>query len=306
MTSKLHRDDREFLQEMLASLAKRFGSDEVLLALSEIEEMPFDRLRRRRNAEQERATQRERGRNSERPSAVHIAERADAPPGKKSLLVNLALQFDHKAFLPTLPDIRHFLEMRGQDLGSVKQRSDAFRKIVSAVLGMSEEALERLIVNSRHSGPSQLGPLSDAIKAVGASTRSERNNSSLFAYESGERRQADEAPAPASDVNKSAQGDDATPKTAVRHKQTVEEGSVGDGKSSQPAASDPASDAASDINIAPQGDKGTVSTSTVNDQAVAAEFVEKSIPQPSSQDKRPHNRYDALRSQNRNPPKRNR
>lgn len=308
MTSKLHRDDREFLHDMLASLVKRFGNEELLLAISEIQEIPFDRLGRRQSAEKGRVIPRERARSSERPSAVLIAQRADVPPTKKTLLVNLALQFDHKAFLPTLPDIRHFLEMRGKNLGSIKQRSDAFRKVIAAVVGMPEDALERLLANSLHSGPSQLGPLSDAIKAVGASSRSERNNPGLFAYESGAHIQSDALPAPvetASDVSKSVQSDETASKPATRD-QTV--AGVGEEKdqSSQPTASDPTNDAVPDISVTPLGYNATVSASAFDDESVAAEFVKETKSQPSVQNKRPHNRYEASRSQKRNPPKRSR
>lgn len=107
-----------------------------------------------------------------RPSAVQMLQRIHAAADKEEDLHALAAQFDAKTFLPTASDVRHFLEMRGQHLGSVKQRQDAFRKVLGVLLGMTEDELMLLRKSGAHTGPTQLAPLSDAIKATSAAVRS--------------------------------------------------------------------------------------------------------------------------------------
>ncbi|MGO8189392.1 hypothetical protein AB9F38_31355 [Rhizobium leguminosarum] len=106
-----------------------------------------------------------------------IAQKAAASPEKKALLVDLAMQFDHKTFLPSIADVRAFLEMRGRDAKGLKQRPEAFRRVIKAIIDMPKESLEQMVLTSVHAGgPSQLGPLSDAIKFASAAVRSSGGN----------------------------------------------------------------------------------------------------------------------------------
>lgn len=107
-----------------------------------------------------------------RPNAVEMIERLDVSVDRKEPLRQLAARFDAKTFLPTASDVRHFLEMRGQDPGPVKQRQDAFRKVIYTLQGMADDELILLITSGTHAGPTQLGPLSDAIKATSIAVRS--------------------------------------------------------------------------------------------------------------------------------------
>ena len=114
-----------------------------------------------------------------RPSASEVVERIDAVAARKNPLRLLASRFDAKTFLPTASDVRHFLEMRGQDPGPVKQRQDSFRKVLDVLLSMADDELVLLHESGTHAGPTQLGPLSDAIKATGAAVRSAESYSQL-------------------------------------------------------------------------------------------------------------------------------
>lgn len=106
-----------------------------------------------------------------RPNAVEIVERLDAAEDRKESLRALAARFDTKTFLPTASDVRHFLEMRGQSNGPIKQRQDSFRMVVDVLLSMADDELMLLQTSGTHAGPTQLGPLSDAIKATSAAVR---------------------------------------------------------------------------------------------------------------------------------------
>jgi hypothetical protein len=171
MTSKMHRPRKKLLEDLLSSILNEWGEQEVLRVIAELQTSPL-----KKSSDQRPSGANSQGRSHQRPSAISIAQKADAPAEKKRLLIDLASNFDHKSFLPTMPDIRHFLEMRGQELGVVKQRADAFRSVVKVMLAMSDEGLERLVRNIQHTGPSQLGPLSDAIKSTGAIVRQDRSD----------------------------------------------------------------------------------------------------------------------------------
>jgi hypothetical protein len=98
--------------------------------------------------------------------------RAELPKAKEAALRELAIRFDQKQFLPSVSDVREFLMMMGEQPGAIKDRSKAFGRLLKALSVLPPERLERLASSTLHSGPSQLGPLSDAISAVaGAITR---------------------------------------------------------------------------------------------------------------------------------------
>jgi hypothetical protein len=106
-----------------------------------------------------------------RLSALEMVERLDSPIARNESLLSLASRFDEKKFLPTSSDVRHFLEMRGRDPGPIKQRQDSFRKVLDVMVGMSDDELMMFRTSGTHAGPTQLGPLSDAIKATSAAVR---------------------------------------------------------------------------------------------------------------------------------------
>ena len=90
-----------------------------------------------------------------RPSASETVERLDAARDRKEPLRALASRFDAKTFLPTASDVRHFLEMRGQDPGIIKQRQDSFRKVLDVLLKMPDDELMLLRASGPHVGPTQ-------------------------------------------------------------------------------------------------------------------------------------------------------
>lgn len=118
-----------------------------------------------------------------RPSASEIVDRLDAPAARKEQLRALAARFDAKTFLPSASDVRHFFEMRGQDPGPIKHRQDSFRKVLDVLVGMADDELLLLQGSGAHAGPTQLGPLSDAIRATSAAVRASEPYAPLAAAE---------------------------------------------------------------------------------------------------------------------------
>lgn len=110
-----------------------------------------------------------RHRVSTRPLAIEQVARAQLPEAQEGTLRELATRFDRKQFLPTVSDVREFLLLMGENPGMMKDRSEAFRRLLRAISGLPPEQLERLAASTHHSGPSQLGPLSDAISSAAAS-----------------------------------------------------------------------------------------------------------------------------------------
>lgn len=108
-----------------------------------------------------------------RPTAIELVERHDiSDAARKDQIRALAAKFDAKGFLPSASDVRDFLGMRGHDPGRIKHRGESFRQVLPVLLDMANDEIEDLRTSAVHSGPTQLGPLSEAIKAVGASRRS--------------------------------------------------------------------------------------------------------------------------------------
>ncbi|MEY9782031.1 hypothetical protein ABIA23_003433 [Sinorhizobium fredii] len=164
------RKENMVLKDILSALVRGYGSEQVHRALTEVSRRsPGDG---QSNFDGMPSKPKKAERSSAKLTATDIAARSDAPAETKQLLLSLASRFDRKAFLPTIGDVRNFLEMRGIPSRNLKQRPDAFRQVLRIVSSMPPEALEKLIRESRHYGPSELGPLSDAIRSTSERIRS--------------------------------------------------------------------------------------------------------------------------------------
>jgi len=180
MTEK--KSKYHLLMSLLAPLLREWGYDTVRQCLDEA------------HTEQAKgnlslaAHKRKPAKEYRRPNAVDMTERLDAAVERKETLRALAARFDAKTFLPTTSDVRHFLEMRGHP-GPVKQRQDSFRRVLDVLLSMADDELMQLQASGTHAGPTQLGPLSDAIKASSVAVRFTESNAGPTAAEaSGEAR----------------------------------------------------------------------------------------------------------------------
>ena len=107
-----------------------------------------------------------------RITALEYLAGSNVPEQRRDALAELALRYDRKQFLPTASDLRHFYSMRGEELTGLKHRSEAFRPVLRLLLKMPPEQVEALVRDNAHSGPSQLGPIADAIREASAAVRS--------------------------------------------------------------------------------------------------------------------------------------
>jgi hypothetical protein len=91
----------------------------------------------------------------------------EVPMDRREVLGKLALGLDNKSFLPSIGAVRHFLEMRGIQLSSVKRREDAFKTVLGVLREMPSERLSSYVTSMDHSGPADLATISDAIGRAG-------------------------------------------------------------------------------------------------------------------------------------------
>ena len=96
--------------------------------------------------------------------AVEYASRLDLPPEKKRVVVELAERFENKSFLPTFGDIANFCGIYGIDAPTSKSRSSAIPRVFRLIAAMETDKIQRILDSGLFSGPSRLGPISDAIR----------------------------------------------------------------------------------------------------------------------------------------------
>jgi hypothetical protein len=149
------------LERLLAALVQEWGDTEVQNALL--------RLTTSTARDPDDLSEPEKRPPARKLRAIEQVERANLSPAQIPLLTELAQRFDQKQFLPSTADVREFLIMIGERPLSIKERSQAFRELLRALIKYSPQQLEQLVARSRHSGPSQLGPLSDAITSAAQS-----------------------------------------------------------------------------------------------------------------------------------------
>lgn len=109
-----------------------------------------------------------------KPTASEQVDHAEVGESRRAVLRDLAVRFENKQFLPTNSDVKEFLATLGVMKFSSKDRPDAFRHVLRALLKLSDERLARVATSGRHSGPAQLGPLSDAISSAADSMQRRR------------------------------------------------------------------------------------------------------------------------------------
>lgn len=149
------------MSDMLLLLLSHYGADAVSHTL--------DRLLSNQHGgfhEKPRGAPRSTPESRRKITPLEMAARLEVDDSTKKLLMRLADSFQSKAFLPSIGDVRHFLEMNGEPSTGLAQRSEAFRKVLRIAERLSLLDLQKLVSSQSHSGPTELRPLSEAIKAV--------------------------------------------------------------------------------------------------------------------------------------------
>jgi hypothetical protein len=165
--------DRERLRKLLSVVVEEWGYAEVRNALAEVLK---DRRGKRYGTVAGKpssgnlfaqATQK----GSKKPTAVQQVMRSAVAEQERERLMPIAAKFDRKEFLPRVGDIKHFLAMVGEPTEAIKNREEGFRRILRKLMQLSPDRLDRILSTASYSGPSELRPLSEAIKSAGATLR---------------------------------------------------------------------------------------------------------------------------------------
>lgn len=147
---------KTLLTKLLVALIDEWGIEEVRRAFDELDGSPSP-------VQEVAKASTKTGRRS---NAVDQIRRADISDDARSILLLLAERYDRKIFLPSTADVRQFLIMAGQHTGSLKDRSESFRALLSYLKTLSPDNLQVIASASSLSGPTQLGRISDAISSA--------------------------------------------------------------------------------------------------------------------------------------------
>ena len=150
------------LKTDLQPIVQKYGLGVVLKSLGEIadaqRESPEQRTASPNNVEGR--TKRTRA----RVTAPEYVEKMELSEEKSAAIKELAKRFHQKSFLPTFGAISHFCQMYAIEMPSSRSRESAIPRIFKFITEMEASEIQRILDNGLFSGPSRLGPISDAIR----------------------------------------------------------------------------------------------------------------------------------------------
>jgi len=152
------KSSKALLTKLLRMLVDEWGHDEVAAALASTN--ASDSLRSAENPPRS-------SKKRVRLTATEQIERSALEGEQKEVLLQLAGRYDQKLFLPSVADVREFLIMMGVRPIDMKDRTQAFRVLLESLMRLPVARLQQLAQTALHSGPSELGPISDAITIAG-------------------------------------------------------------------------------------------------------------------------------------------
>ena len=166
------------LLEDLRPVLDRYGPEPVDQTLRIIERHGLESVRRasreiclENNRENGRDTNSPRHRqkakhqpSKSKPTAVGYVNKMELHNDKRAAMTAVAEQFENCSFLPTIGEVRQF--WIHYDLGqpAPKSRAAAIPRVLTFVSTMDTEEINRMLSSGFFSGPTRLGPISDAIK----------------------------------------------------------------------------------------------------------------------------------------------
>lgn len=168
MSKKLTRD--EILREMLTTLINGWGRKSVFDALNEIAGV---------DKAEDVANMQPGGTASNELNAVRLVTELQITNGRKVLMLQLAKDYEAGSAFPKISDVKAFLASHNHRTNELRSRDQSFRMIIPILQKMSEKGLLVLLSRSRHSGPADLGSISDAIKSVGQNLGAQKKDNEI-------------------------------------------------------------------------------------------------------------------------------
>ena len=95
----------------------------------------------------------------------------DIDAARRAAVFTLADRFEAKSFLPSCADIRNFCTIYGIDQPASKSRAAAIPRLFKHLAAMNASDVKDLVAHNAFSGPTQLGPLAEAIRRHGRAAR---------------------------------------------------------------------------------------------------------------------------------------
>ena len=156
------------LEAMLDPIVRRYGLDRVEQCLRQMELSGRQRNRSKHSSRSETASGRGSAAKSstenKKVDAIEYADRMEISSEKRSAVSDLARRFENKSFLPTYRDIVDFCEMYGIDVPASRSRAGAVPRVFKFIVRMDVDDIQGILDKGMFSGPSRLGPISDAIR----------------------------------------------------------------------------------------------------------------------------------------------
>ena len=107
-----------------------------------------------------------------RVTAPEYVRKMDIDAARRAAVFALAQRFEAKSFLPSCADIRNFCAIYGIKEPASRSRAAAIPRLFKYLAVMDARDVVALVANSSFSGPSELGPLAEAIRRHGRAARS--------------------------------------------------------------------------------------------------------------------------------------
>ena len=107
-------------------------------------------------------------------SATEYVAKLELPSDKKPSVAALAKRFESKTFLPTFGDIANFCQIHGLDTPKSRTRASAIPRVFKLIATMDPSRTQAILDEEMYSGPSELGPIADAIRKNGRASQNAR------------------------------------------------------------------------------------------------------------------------------------
>ena len=153
------------LADELRQLVSRHGLKAVN---SELQMLKIEQRPDRQSHRDARSKTRQRNRRTNAPEYV---QKLNVDADKRPAVLVLAERFEAKRFLPSCADIRNFCAIYGIEPPASKSRAAAIPRLFKYFAAMDTKDVERLSTDEAYSGPSELGPLAEAIRQHGRAAR---------------------------------------------------------------------------------------------------------------------------------------
>ena len=152
------------LRGALGSMVERYGLATISRILREIETGSTGPNRRGKTKSRKRLKSKSRRPTKSRRSAVDFVQSMKVPAARAVAVRRAAEDFERRAFLPTLSDVRSFCETYGIEEPKSKSRASGIPRIFKFLVTMDVADVERMLDDRMFSGPAELGPIADAIR----------------------------------------------------------------------------------------------------------------------------------------------